>query len=73
MSDQGEASYGADVKCALRIQRRRQMKVSMLREYFLEEITLELDFKSEHLNISQMRRWNFKSGEQPIQKIGMTQ
>lgn len=66
MSDKGEESCDADVKCALRIQRRRQMKVGVLREYFLEEITLELDFQSEHLNISQMRRWNFKSGEQPI-------
>lgn len=29
------------------------MKVGMLREYFVEEATLELDFKSLHLNISQ--------------------
>lgn len=46
VSDQGDGSFGVDVKCALRIQRMRRMKVGMLREHFLKEITLELAFKS---------------------------
>lgn len=41
-----------DVKCALKVQR-REMKAGILREYLLEEITFELDFKPWHLNISQ--------------------
>ena len=39
----GEESFGVDVKCALKIQR-REMKAGILREYLLEEITFELDF-----------------------------
>lgn len=40
-----------DVKRTLRIQRRK-MKVGTLREYFLEEITVELDFEPQHVNVS---------------------